>query len=99
MSPEPDAAAAPPLRPEELDSLSAATDAQRVEAFIEQVVQFEEAWGLEREDGWVRFPLKGAAAPVFPVWPRIEFAALAAGGPEEAPRRLSLEDLMEFVLP
>ena len=89
----------PPLTPSEIERLLAASPEQRLAYLIETAAAHEELWGLEREDGWVRFAMPHGLPAVFPLWPAQEFAALASAGEEEQPRRLELEELLEFVLP
>jgi len=72
---------------------------ERYNHFIKIIADRQEAWGLYH-DGWA---LAGTddATTVFPLWPAREYAELCAsdlwGGYE--PRAISLNDLMEALLP
>lgn len=72
---------------------------KRFEHFVKVVAEREEAWGLY-QDGWA---LAGTdeGDRVFPLWPQKEYAEANAinewAGYE--PKAISLEDLMEVVLP
>lgn len=87
------------LTPAEIARLQAASPEERLAFMIESAAANEALWGLEREDGWVRFAMPDGKPAVFPLWPAQEFAALAAAGEEEQPRQLALDELLEFVLP
>jgi hypothetical protein len=68
--------------------------------FLQIVVDWEEAWGLRGEDGWVvgSSPEGGDA---FPLWPHASFAELCAHGEWEGarPEAISLGELLEDLLP
>lgn len=95
--------AAPALTPEALAALLKQGDEQRAEWMLEDVAAQEEAWGLEDANGWVvaklASPLPGGPAYALPLWPRQELAALEAAGPNEQPRAVDMETLLEELLP
>lgn len=92
-----------PLTPAELDRLQALDPRARAAWMLEDVARNEEAWGLENAEGWVIY--KVANAPeggnpwALPLWPRQELAALAAHDASEQPKRLTLDTLLEDLLP
>jgi hypothetical protein len=92
-----------PLRPEELDRLQALDARARAAWMLEDVARHEEAWALENSQGWVIFEVANAPAGskpwALPLWPRQELAALAARDASEQPRRLTLDTLLEDLLP
>ncbi|HXB96983.1 MAG TPA: DUF2750 domain-containing protein [bacterium] len=96
-------AAAPPLKPQELDQALALDEAARAEWMLEELARWEQAWGLSNADGWVVFELAEAPAGkkpwALPLWPRQELAALASRGEGETPLALPLEELLESLLP
>ena len=91
------------LTPEELSALLAQSDEQRAAWMIEDVAAHEEVWGLEDANGWVvaklASPLQDGPAYALPLWPRQELAALEAAGPNEQPRAVDMETLLEELLP
>jgi len=92
-----------PLKPEELDRLLALDPRSRATWMLEDVARNEEAWGLENAEGWVVYklenPPQGRSAWALPLWPRQELAALAARDASEQPRRLTLDTLLEDLMP
>jgi hypothetical protein len=93
----------PPLRPEELDRLAQLSPEQRGAWMLDDCARHEEAWILRDEHGWVLVKLGNAPAGrspyALPLWPRQEMAAMAARDAGDQPELLSLEDLIEEVLP
>ncbi|HXC63248.1 MAG TPA: DUF2750 domain-containing protein [bacterium] len=96
-------AAAPPLKPQELDQALALDPAARAEWMLEELARWEQAWGLANADGWVVFELAQAPAGkkpwALPLWPRQELAALASRGEGDTPQAVPLEELLETLLP
>lgn len=92
-----------PLRPEELDRLQALDPRARATWMLEDVARNEEAWALENTEGWVVFQVANAPQDskpwALPLWPRQELAALAARDASEQPHRLTLDTLLEDLLP
>jgi hypothetical protein len=92
-----------PLRPEELDRLSAMDPETRAAWMLEDCARHEEAWLLRDENGWVLQKLVNPPANrspyALPVWSRQELAALAARDADDQPECVSLEDLIEEILP
>jgi hypothetical protein len=100
MSPE---SQSPPLRPEELDRLAQLSPEQRGAWMLDDCARHEEAWILRDAQGWVLMKLANAPAGrspyALPLWSRQELAALNARDAGDQPELLSLEDLIEEVLP
>jgi hypothetical protein len=73
--------------------------AERYDHFIQLVVDWEEAWGLKDEDGWIVVRKDGVAS-AFPLWPHSAFAEAAARGPWEGAEAESVEldELLESLL-
>lgn len=71
----------------------------RYDHFIKVVADRQLAWGLFAE-GWA-LAATDEGAPVFPVWPAEEYAALCAVGDwaEYTPKEIDVEDLLEGLLP
>ena len=91
---------APPRIPhKQLEAIFRLDAAGRYEYFLEEVVAKQEAWGLF-DDGWA-MGTDAAGKPTFPLWPARELAAACAMGPWEEfkPQEISLEDLLEELLP
>jgi hypothetical protein len=70
---------------------------------LDDCARQEEAWILKDAQGWVLFKVANAPATgspyALPLWPRQELAALAARDAGDQPERVSLEDLIEELLP
>jgi hypothetical protein len=92
-----------PLAPQEIDRLLALDAQTRADWMLEDCARHEQAWGLVDSKGWVVFQLpESPAGPghwALPLWPRQELAALASRSPEEQPRRVDFEVLLESLLP
>jgi hypothetical protein len=70
----------------------------RYEALVEVALASEELWSLEAEGALIRFKLQDGMTAL-PLWPSQESAALQAADASEQPRRISLEELLEKILP
>ncbi|HSK81544.1 MAG TPA: DUF2750 domain-containing protein [Thermoanaerobaculia bacterium] len=71
----------------------------RYRSFLMLFADWEEAWGLKDENGWI---VRGDhEKEAFPLWPHSTFAAACARGAWEGavPGMISLEDLLESLLP
>ena len=72
----------------------------RYASFLQHTADWEEAWGLKDENGWI---VRGSESndESFPLWPHAVFAGLFARGPlaGTTPERISLEDLLDDLLP
>lgn len=73
--------------------------ADRYRSSIMLIVDWEEAWGLKDENGWIVRRNHGDEA--FPLWPHSTFAQACAQGVWEgaAPGAIPLDDLLESLLP
>ena len=71
----------------------------RYRSVLMLLADWEEAWGLKDENGWIVRSEDGNEA--FPLWPHSTFAAACARGAWEGatPGAISLDDLMESLLP
>ena len=68
-----------PIDEEELRELLALPAADRAVNFFQLVADWEEAWGLQDENGWV----VGRETDALPLWPHAAFAEACARGPWE----------------
>jgi hypothetical protein len=86
-----------PIDEEEIRELLALPAADRAVNFFQLVADWEEAWGLQDENGWV----VGRETDALPLWPHSAFAAACARGPWEGavPGAVSLDDLLVDLLP
>lgn len=73
--------------------------ADRYRSSIMLIVDWEEAWGLKDENGWIVRRNHGDEA--FALWPHSTFARACAQGVWEGavPSAISLDDLLESLLP
>ena len=73
---------------------------KRYEHFVKQIADWEKAWGLYA-DGWAMAGADEGGEMLFPLWPAKEYAVLLAKGDWASyqPKDISLEDLLESVLP
>jgi len=83
----------------EIEAVSLLDGSKRYTYFIKKVADWEEAWGLY-DDGWL---MSGddEGNRAFPVWPAAEYASACAVQEWEnaKPKSISLDELMEEVLP
>ncbi|MFL6237856.1 MAG: DUF2750 domain-containing protein [Thermoanaerobaculia bacterium] len=86
-----------PIEESEIRELFALPAADRAVNFFQLVVDWEEAWGLQDENGWV----VGEGNDALPLWPHSAFAEACARGPWEGavPGSISLDDLLVDLLP
>lgn len=72
----------------------------RYTSFLQLSADWEEAWGLKDENGWI---VQGSESndEAFPLWPHAVFAGLCARGSlaGTTPERISLDDLLDDLLP
>src|SRR3954469_24290011 len=82
---------------EEAGRLLALPAQDRAIQFFQLLADWEEAWALRDADGWV----VSKATEALPLWPHPDFATACAQGAWEgaAPEPLSLDDLLEDLLP
>lgn len=73
--------------------------AERYRSVLMLLADWEEAWGLKDENGWIVRSSNGDEA--FPLWPHSTFAAACARDAWEgaAPGAIPLDDLMDSLLP
>ena len=73
--------------------------ADRYRSVLMLLADWEEAWGLKDENGWIVRSENGNET--FPLWPHSTFAVACARGPWEGavPGAIPLDDLMESLLP
>jgi hypothetical protein len=71
---------------------------QRFELMIEQALSGEALWSLESHGRLIRYRLQDGALAL-PLWPSQEAAALESPGPEEQPCAITLETLIQSLLP
>lgn len=85
------------IEEEEVGRLLALPAADRAAQFFQLLADWEEAWALRDADGWV----VSKRTDALPLWPHAAFATACAQGPWEgaAPESVSLDDLMEDLLP
>lgn len=84
---------------EEARQVLALPVADRYRSSIMLIVDWEEAWGLKDENGWI---VRGADGDeTFPLWPHSTFAQSCARGAWEgaAPAGIPLDDLLDSLLP
>src|SRR4051794_4741189 len=69
----------------------------RAVSFFQLIGDWEEAWGLTDDDGWV----VARETDVLPLWPHAVFAEACARGPWEGalPGAVSIDDLLVDLLP
>jgi hypothetical protein len=85
------------IEEEEIRELLALPATDRAVNFFQLVADWEEAWGLQDENGWV----VGEDNDALPLWPHSAFAEACARGPWEGavPGSVSLDDLLVDLLP
>ena len=86
-----------PIAEDEVRELLALPAADRAVHFFQLVADWEEAWGLQDDRGWV----VSGATDALPLWPHAAFAEACARGPWEGavPGSISLDDLLVDLLP
>lgn len=84
----------------ELRAMMEAPAAERYEYFVKQVSEFDEAWGLRDDEGWMAV---GGEDDVtcFPLWPAEAYARRAAVDEyaKMRPTPIPLDELVEEMLP
>jgi hypothetical protein len=82
---------------EELRALQSLSAADRAVHLVQLVADWEEAWGLLDDQGWV----VAKATDAFPLWPHADLARACAQGNWEGaePEAIPLDDLLEELLP
>jgi len=73
--------------------------AERYDHFVQLVTDWEEAWGLKDEEGWIVIRKDGVPS-AFPLWPHTAFAEASAHGPWEGAEAepIELDELLESLL-
>jgi hypothetical protein len=84
----------------EVESLFQLGAAERYGHLVRRVADFEEAWGLRSERGWSALT-DDEGKVLFPLWPHPEYAEQCRhlGDPDDAPASISLEHLLNVLLP
>jgi hypothetical protein len=87
------------VTPEQMEAVLRLDGPNRYSFFIKGVASFQEAWGLY-DNGWAMLG-DDDGKQVFPLWPAKEYAAACKTGSwaNFEPRLISLQDLIEDVLP
>lgn len=87
------------MNPKQLAAVFELSATKRFEHFVKVVAEREEAWGLY-QDGWAMAAADDGVS-VFPLWPHKEYAEACAIDEWAGylPKAISLDDLMEVVLP
>jgi hypothetical protein len=82
---------------DELRALQSLPAADRAAHLVQLVADWEEAWGLMDEQGWV----VAKETDAFPLWPHPELARACARGNWEGtmPAAIPLDELIEDLLP
>lgn len=90
-----------PLHPKEMESMLALSGRERYGYFIKKVADFEEAWGLQSDDGWVLVGFDGEGGDAFCIWPHADYARACAieGWSDCTPELIPLQELLEELLP
>lgn len=74
------------------------TSEERHERLIEAALQSEELWSLAQDGRLIRYRLEGGSLAL-PLWPSQEAAALESPDASEQPVKISLQELLESILP
>lgn len=87
------------ISPKQVETVIALPAPKRFEHFVKLVADWQEAWGLY-QDGWA-LAADDDGVVVFPLWPAKEYAVACAKHEWEGyePRAISLDDLMNALLP
>jgi hypothetical protein len=82
---------------DEVQRLLALSAEDRATAFFQLVADWEEAWGLVDDQGWI----VARDTDALPLWPHAAFAEACAQGRWEGarPEAIPLEDLLDELLP
>ena len=87
------------MNQQQIEAVSKLPGEQRYSHSIKVIADRQEAWGLY-SNGWA---LAGSSEgrPIFPIWPRREFAAACATGEwsEYIPKQISKDELLNALLP
>ena len=89
------------VHPKEIKSVLGLSGKERYGYFIKKVADFEEAWGLQSEDGWVLVGFDGEGGDAFCIWPHADYAQACAidGWSDCTPELIPLQELLEELLP
>lgn len=81
-------------------TMTEAPAAERFEYFVERVCEYEEAWGLRDDEGWMAVGGEGDVT-CFPLWPAEAYARRAAVDEyaKMRPTPVPLDELVEKMLP
>jgi hypothetical protein len=87
------------MNPKQLAAVFALPAARRFEHFVKVIADRQQAWGLY-DDGWAMAGTDDGR-PVFPLWPRGEYAEACAldAWAGYTPNAIPLDDLMRVLLP
>ena len=87
------------MNSKQIESVLRLSGPKRYDHFIKVVADSQQAWGLY-SDGWALASTTDGKA-VFPLWPKSEYAELAAQGVWAGyrPKTIDMEDLLEGLLP
>lgn len=87
------------LHPKEMATVLALSGTERYGYFVEKVADHEEVWGLQNEEGWVLIGFESGDA--FCLWPDAAYAKACTVGDwaDCTPEPISLEELIEELLP
>src|SRR5215468_2535301 len=82
---------------DELRALQSLPAADRAGQLLQLIADWEEAWGLQDDDGWV----VAKATDAFPLWPHPDLASACAQGNWQGaePAAIPLDELLEDLLP
>ncbi|HBL25319.1 MAG TPA: DUF2750 domain-containing protein [Acidobacteria bacterium] len=88
-----------PLHPKEMEAVLGLSGQERYGYFIERVVEREEVWGLQNEEGWVLISFPEGDA--FCLWPHADYARACTRGDwsDCAPEGISLDELIGELVP
>jgi hypothetical protein len=73
-------------------------ESQRLEYFLDQALDQELVWFLEKDSQALCFALSDGKLAL-PIFPRQELAALEAADASESPKALALEEFLDGMLP
>jgi hypothetical protein len=87
------------MNEKQIEAVLALSGPERVKHFAKVVADREEAWGLY-DDGWASSATDDGGT-AFPLWPASDYARLCAAQEWStySPRAISLDDLMEALIP
>ena len=83
----------------EVKAFSQQSNSQRYNYFVEKVFEWQEAWGLADEDGWIVVEKDDSA--LFPLWPAEAFAknCQIQNWQNTQAKRIELDELVKTILP